>query len=306
MASKLIRLAKDVYLARPSPIVNAAAGSPSNSTGGPRLVVLLGWMDAQLKHLDKYVQGYSNLYPQATVLVVQTHQTAFYSSSHKLKTNLKPVVEHIRQEFPLVKAGPESPVLVHTFSNGGCFGLSAINQLLLDDDQGSRTGQDTQERQGLLQGGDEEDDIVTRGMPARAFVFDSCPGSSSLKIMIRAFTAPIRNMWLKVPASGLVAIAFLVGKLVCFIKRQPDVLTRTAQYLNQSLPPRPRLYLYSQTDLLIPARDVERHAADAKMRGVRDVDMHNFGKSMHVSHARTDPEAYWNSIKALWDRAGRS
>lgn len=60
--------------------------------------------------------------------------------------------------------------------------------------------------------------------------------------------------------------------------------------------------MYSSTDALIPAKDVETHAAEAKAAGL-DVTLENFGKSAHVSHARTDPGRYWESVKALWERA---
>ncbi|KAK4047934.1 exocyst subunit [Microbotryomycetes sp. JL201] len=289
--SRLQRLAKDVYLAKPSVI------TPSNSSG-PRLIILLGWMDAQLKHISKYADKYSAMYPGASVMVVQTHQTAFYRSSNALRRNLEPVVAHIKAEYPDARPDHRSPILVHTFSNGGCFALSAVNELLSKEKAKQTIA--SSETDDLIQGQENGVDSP-QGVPARAFIFDSCPGTSNLTIMIRAFTAPIRSLWLKLPASGIVAVAYLIGKLICLqvacalfrkraradhqasssLKRQPDVLTRTATYLNSALPPRPRLYLYSHTDLLIPPQDVERHAAQARQQGVQ-VDMHNFGKSMHA------------------------
>jgi hypothetical protein len=71
------------------------------------------------------------------------------------------------------------------------------------------------------------------GIPARAFVFDSCefsisffvgfgiseiismsgPGTTSLAIFIRAFTAPITSAWLKLPASLVVSVAYVLAQL---------------------------------------------------------------------------------------------
>ena len=91
------------------------------------------------------------------------------------------------------------------------------------------------------------------------------------------------------------------------IRQQPGTLARISAYLNSptSLPPVPRLYLYSPIDELIPPEDVERHAAQAKVQaGVTDIRMEKFENSPHVAHARTDPERYWSAVKRVWEEAG--
>lgn len=64
----------------------------------------------------------------------------------------------------------------------------------------------------------------------------------------------------------------------------------------------PRLYLYSDTDLVIPSKAVEEHIAEAKQEGF-DVQAELFHGSAHVSHARKDPERYWGAIRSVWDKA---
>lgn len=91
------------------------------------------------------------------------------------------------------------------------------------------------------------------------------------------------------------------------IRQQPGTLARISAYLNSptSLPPVPRLYLYSPIDELIPPEDVERHAAQARTEaGVTDIRMEKFEKSPHVAHARTDPERYWSAVKRVWEESG--
>ncbi|KAK4052527.1 hypothetical protein OIO90_004294 [Microbotryomycetes sp. JL221] len=304
-SKSLTRLAKDVYLAKGASLGTssnaAAAAAVTQGQHGPKLVILLGWMDAQLKHLTKYVDQYHVMYPDTNVLIVQTHQRAFWSRQSYLQTRLEPVVQHLNQEFPQgIKPDHESPILVHTFSNGGCFALKTIQELWIKQRR-EYTGIENDKTR--LLSSTSSNDASSTGVPARAFIFDSCPGTSSLAIMVRAFTAPIRQWWFKIPASGLVALSYFVIRFINFIKRQPDVLTRTSRFIQTQIPPRPRLYLYSQTDLLIPAKDVERHGVEAQTKQDVDVTMVDFGKSQHVSHARTDKDKYWTSVKQLWTRA---
>lgn len=50
-------------------------------------------------------------------------------------------------------------------------------------------------------------------IPARAFIFDSCPGAASLEKAVAAFTAPLKSPWTRLPASLLVGAAYCISKL---------------------------------------------------------------------------------------------
>ena len=43
----------------------------------PRLqiVVLFGWMDAKINHIQKYATSYRTLYPRSDLLIVQSHSS---------------------------------------------------------------------------------------------------------------------------------------------------------------------------------------------------------------------------------------
>ena len=246
-------------------------------------------------------------FPAATLLLVRSRQSHFYRLRSSQLASLQPLASLIRTRAPAALPGPTSPVLVHTFSNGGCFGLKTLNELFEHGGKG--------ETQRLLGEG--------RGLPARAVVFDSCPGDTDLRITVRAFTAPLRSLWIKVPASALVAIFYAFAKLanLCVflllaplyraeeinhsIRRKPSTLHLMGTYLNSNLPPAPRLYLYSSEDLLIPAPHVEAHAATAKSIGV-DVRLEKFQGTQHVSHVRGpgNEQRYWAAVRSLWERSG--
>lgn len=52
----------------------------------------------------------------------------------------------------------------------------------------------------------EKEPLLARaeGVPARAIVFDSSPGIGSLKLTLRAFTAPFKKWWTKGPAYAFI------------------------------------------------------------------------------------------------------
>lgn len=110
------------------------------------------------------------------------------------------------------KEGRGGGVLVHVFSNGGCMSLKWLNQEL-EKSSGYDAKEET-EKTPLLSKSQETtnpslDPPTTTSMaplPAQAIIFDSCPGRSSLLVTMRAFSAPIRSKFLKIPAMGLLAV----------------------------------------------------------------------------------------------------
>lgn len=55
-------------------------------------------------------------------------------------------------------------------------------------------------------------------------------------------------------------------------------------------------YIYSESDDLVPWKDVEEHAARAVAKG-RKVDLEKFRGSPHVGHMKQDPDRYWAIVK---------
>lgn len=130
-------------------------------------------------------------FPAATLLVIRSHSRAFYDFKSTQLEAIKPAQTYLQARHATTLPGKTSPILVHTFSNGGCLGLARLNEALAMS-------------QPLLK-------PVQQGIPARSFIFDSCPGTSSLIIWIRAFTAPIKSPFLKWPATGVITLLYAVG-----------------------------------------------------------------------------------------------
>ncbi|GAA5987260.1 hypothetical protein JCM11641_003385 [Rhodosporidiobolus odoratus] len=303
MASKLLlkKLSSSVYYAESAVLATGKNSSGAGKGKAPELVLVLSWMDAKLRHAEKYLQTYREIYPAASLLLIRSNQRDFYSFGNRFSRSLAPAVEVIRAHSAgahdiASRAGPASSLLVHVFSNGGCMGLRELNELLLHPSKPVASVTATQPL--LAQALSDTQDI-----PARCIVFDSCPGHSTLRLTLRAFTAGTKNPFLKLPAMAVFSLLYGTITLWDLILRQPPGLTRLSRYLNTSLPPVSRLYLYSREDALVPFADVENHASEARKKGV-GVRMERFEGTQHVAHARKESFRYWDAVKRLWEESG--
>jgi hypothetical protein len=61
----------------------------------------------------------------------------------------------------------------------------------------------------------------------------------------------------------------------------------------------PRCYLYSKSDALVAWKDIYEHGSDLiKRHGC--VTESIFEDSEHVSHAKTEPKQYWDTVRTVW------
>ncbi|KAJ3571989.1 hypothetical protein NP233_g3397 [Leucocoprinus birnbaumii] len=264
----------------------------------PTLVLIFGWMGARLPHLHKYTSVYREMYPNTTILLVQSEPSFFWSTECLQRKALAPVVGVLGAVGCIPpspqneRKAPNPPIdrpriLVHVFSNGGCFQMVTLGKLL-DSHQAKS---------------------ITSTGSTSVVIFDSCPGSGSFKGSQQAFASVVRNpmarLLVKVVVTVLFCIQFVMKQV---LRRQayfqamktrlnnPDVLPWTSKAT-------PRLYLYSEGDDLVEVNAVEDHMRSGRENGYA-ISAEKFGKeSKHVSHVRTDPQRYWAAIRRLWKEA---
>ncbi|KAG9096478.1 hypothetical protein FS749_008398 [Ceratobasidium sp. UAMH 11750] len=287
----------DVYISHPPKDLTEQTGAAGKS---PSVVLVCGWMDAQLVHLYKYTEKYHQLYPSATQILVRSHQKYFWAGDDAKKASVFPVLKLLR-DAGINPGDPaeSSGLLVHTSSNGGAIVLTSIARQIAE------TTQTTPAQPAL---------------PAQALVFDSLPGTIDLRVTVRAFTAPIRSAPLRAMASVVFGAVYVLGMIWrntigALFGRSPDTFEKLHADLNDPklLPqPAPRTYLYSDVDELVQMESVEAHASRAKeLLGAGGVDptvvrLVKFEGSKHVSHARHDPQRYWTTIVDTWNSSFRN
>ncbi|KEP52304.1 putative indole-diterpene biosynthesis protein PaxU [Rhizoctonia solani 123E] len=282
----------NVYVSYPSKTVVDTATSNGQRKDDPTVILIFGWMGAQLPHLYKYTEQYNKLYPFATQIMVRAHAKYFWGSETTRRAAVSPVIKLLRDAGIHENTMAESSgLLVHAFSNGGALNVTTLARAIAD----SRTSASN-----------------TSAIPARALIYDSLPGVLNIRVTLLAFTAAIRSPAFRAIAKFFLGILYIMGTVWKYLEAlvfgpKEDLVTKLHRELNEPklLPQHiPRAYMYSEVDELIPASSVEGHAKKAKELTGGDtgvVRLVKFQGSPHVAHARQDPERYWDTVVKTWE-----
>lgn len=203
-----------------------------------------------------------------TVCLTSISPDIFWKSEKDNRAFFQPVITQLVSRG-LTRSSGSPRLHVHTFSNGGAIQLISLIQFL----------QTQQELAGPL--------------PASTFVMDSLPGGAALRGFLRAFTTGLKSPFSRYPAYAIIVLIWLSEQAYYHLLRPKPYGVRKVELdlRNPELLPvvAPRLYIYSQTDELMPPEYIEEHIARARQDGCT-IETEAFGKSPHVAHARTDPE----------------
>ncbi|KAH9918441.1 uncharacterized protein B0H18DRAFT_667982 [Fomitopsis serialis] len=259
----------------------------------PSVILLFGWLQARLPYLQKYIDSLRKCFPTSTIVVIRAYTSWYFTPDRWLEKGISPVVDIIRREMSgTVKF---RGVLVHVLSNGGALQLISVHNALA---KVSSTGmQDASHRR-----------------PPTALVLDSCPASHELESAIQSWAPshPILH-YLSIPPISIVYTAF---SILNGLSGHPPLFQGLRSFLNTpNLLPSitepdhpgatPRVYIYSDVDLVTTANDIETHCANAVSQGF-DVTLEQFSGSQHVAHAKSDPDRYWRVVRTVWKKALRS
>ncbi|CDO72804.1 hypothetical protein BN946_scf184994.g57 [Trametes cinnabarina] len=252
----------------------------------PTLVIIFGWLGAKRPTIQKYSDAYRRLYPSSAQLVVNADTLRFWKLPAVRNRAMGPVVSRVADYLSDSKEGGAPRILLHVMSNGGVCSLvdfaSAVRKRGIRAPEGTKC----------------------------AIVLDSAPAPVTFSIMNRAFTASIRNVFIKYLTMALLSSIYVCTRIIQILFRLPKAMEREMAAVNDpALLPwtsvkTPRLYLYSSGDTIVPATGVEKHMQEARIIGFPVQSVH-FGQSAHVSHARNDPEKYWNAIRVFWEEVTR-
>ncbi|KAF7325567.1 Transmembrane protein 53 [Mycena kentingensis (nom. inval.)] len=257
------------------------------SSSGPALVLLFGYMDARMPHLQKYVGGLSAQFPGAEIVVIRSFTDYFWSSTAHVEKTLLPVVDILKGHAE--KSNPS--ILVHILSNGGGFHYMTLLRIL-------------------------------QTLPSRApvasiptaLILDSTPGDVGLQTSL-AFAAPSNPVLrlLSLPPLCLFYGAYLAAHVLL---GKTNIFTQLRAALHEATifptvvgagagKGTPRMYLYSKKDRISDPVRLQAHVDEAKSAGL-DVTAEVYDDAPHVGLARVHPERYWASVKRFWEYAVNS
>ncbi|KAE8350315.1 hypothetical protein BDV28DRAFT_43281 [Aspergillus coremiiformis] len=295
---ELRKLSDDVYVYDP----RSDSPDPSSSATDPRIIVLYTWADAHIRLVQKYLQGYRDLYPTAKIVVVMAKtMKTFFAGRETNKTTVREMV--VKELWPVsggtsdtvcelpggikYRGKPHSRILMHAFSNSGGVNLEATS-LVWHSLQHSV-------------------DQSIGPLPIHGLILDSTPGGCSFSREFHRWTAGVAIGFAflpKVLAKFVAVIIVLLRFGLPGLLGKESLPVRGRRVVNSSdfIPTTSgRLYIYSDSDPLIGEKDVESHAQEAKTKGYGKIELEKFEGSGHVAHMRQDPKRYWAAIARFWD-----
>ncbi|KOS13208.1 hypothetical protein Malapachy_1617 [Malassezia pachydermatis] len=239
------------YIDRPVPLGSAS------SMNAPDVVMLFGWMDAELRYVYKYAEKYRGMFPHAHVMIIlSSYESCFVKTGAAWRESSALIQKELASiADERMNHGSTTSTVVHCFSNGGMIQYSAFASHL---------------------------NYEAKNFPVPvATILDSSPGYGELSTLLGAtlmrFTG---NTWLdSVKRLGVRAFVSAVHFLhVGLSLLGPDTNNiewmrrvtnkcrlwawRSKDDVSTMLPP--RLYLHTEADVFIKPEAVSQHAEDAQ------------------------------------------
>lgn len=265
----------------------------TTETGSPDLIILCSWLYALPKHISKYTTPYQTLYPSVPIILLkQDGPDLMWRPKSWQMENMKPVVEIIKGLER--DKGRALRVLVHVWSNGGSFTITQLADAYVLFPK----------------------DSSVSVLPVTVLIIDSAPSVPGIKTgyvamsqgLPKALPEPVRLLGGGL-VYGLISVGALIGKLLGV----EGAITGMRRKLNDPSGPFmtdgvQRVYIYSETDELVPWQEVEEHAREAKHifnaekagSGEERVKTEKFVGSRHVGHLMVDADRYWRIVKSFW------
>lgn len=246
-------------------------------------------MGAAPIHISFYLQKHLTLFPNARIILIRGDPLVFGLQSLKTQ-NLR-----IAPVLTALKAEPDSPVVLHVFSNAGSHTASVLARAWRDGSVGNNNNE---------KGTGEGESVEPSLLPVRCMLLDSTPsvGDWATSYDGTAHYMVQLPFWIR-PAMWLLWLAFTLYVFAWeFVSGKPNVWLEANLDLNdETLFPKraPRVYFYSREDKLVRVRDVRAHFAAAQRKGM-EVDPEEFTGSAHVRHGKGEGEArYWGIVEEV-------
>ncbi|XP_046415115.1 transmembrane protein 53 [Neodiprion virginianus] len=229
------------------------------------VVILLGWAGCQ----DKYLAKYSAIYEEKSCVTLR--YTAPVECLFWKRYRMRDIGRRLVQVIADMNLH-EHPIFFHVFSNGGAFLYQHVSFAMQQ---------------------------LETPLKVKGVIFDSAPGERRISSLFRAISAilgghPFTNIPMSFVITIFLSILWLFEVIAQSLKEGCPIPTNPIA-LAEETHSWPQLFLYSNTDDLIPAKDVEKFASRRAARGVR-VQMVRFTDSPHVKHYAAYREVYINIV----------
>ncbi|KAK1321641.1 hypothetical protein QJS10_CPA03g00318 [Acorus calamus] len=269
------------------------------------MVVMLGWLGAEEKHLKRYAELYHSRGIRSVAFCIPVKDLLWFDLGRKVEERIAGFAGEIASWLSETeKDGRERQLLFHTFSNTGWLVYGAILENL------QTRGELIRKIKGCVidSGADPEinPQVWAAGFCAALLRKRSSLTYSSVEpIKDNSVVGDKNKLQMQDNAFPWAETMLLVvlEKFFSLILRLPDIHRRLSKILcilsKKSLLC-PQLYLYSSADKVIPACSVELFIEQQRSMG-RKVWAHNFCSSPHVDHFRSFPQIYSSKVHEFLD-----
>ncbi|KAH7669220.1 alpha/beta-Hydrolases protein [Dioscorea alata] len=273
----------------PSPSVGESECSLAKSQ---TVVVLLGWLGAKQKHLNKYAEWYTARGFHAITFTFPMGDIIGYKVGGKVEQNLDLFAEHLAG---CVAEEDGKNLVFHTFSNTGWLTYGVLLEKFRKDDPSLMekikgcivdsapvAAPDPQVwASGFSAAFLKKQSVATKG--------GLVSNGAGLSMMVHS-----NSKFDQKPALAETALLAILERFFGVVLNIPSInrrLSDVLEVLSSEQPKCPQLYIYSSADRVIPAKSVETFIERQRKAGhvVRACD---FVSSPHVDHFRNHPVLY--------------
>ena len=276
--------------------------TPSNSQSSVKaVVIMLGWIGSQLKHVRKY----ADLYVQkdcAVVISCPPVTIIFRAESPMRIQALNAVREAARIIRKVEKNGflssrnIEVPVLIHYFSNGGAYVAQALDRMIKEVKSGSGT-------LAALTDDDISDILfVSERLYKQGYeVVDSAPAYFSTESAHNALNESVPNLAIRIIIKAFLYVVFNLEVAILLMRgKESPAETFWNRVLFSELCSR-QAFIYSSSDKITDASKVDELIKERSARGF-DITYSKFNDSNHVMHFRKHPDEYKAMVTNVLDK----
>jgi hypothetical protein len=247
--------------------------------GKPKAIVLLfGWLGAQLRHVNKYAQ----IYTQKGCSVVTGVADSVSTMRNDTNTLNEFALEAATEAAKLMRSSgnTDTPVIVHVFSNGGAFVLERLECLM----------------QSAIPGSDVA--IVGNGIRLGGQVFDSAPGYLHLRAGLKAVGTAAPNFLIRWIIQLYFLLYIVCGVLLSLVLGRSTRPIQFWNHMKDSTVARRQVYIYSTADELTDPVTLRELIEYRCKKGI-EVQSLEFTETHHVEHFRSHPKEYVEAIDVL-------
>ena len=231
------------------------------------LLVLFGWGNAKMEHLVKYSEILEC--KNFTVLCVRT---TLLNSLFRIENAKKEGLAVRKVIDDLCVNYPERPIILYTFSNGGC----CIYHFFVEN----------------------MDSLTYPGRNIKGVMFDSCPVTPSVESAVRvhkAFALQMNSPFLEYVSWPLVKLSVYI--MLNYNKNVQDFMN----ILENSKLMCPQLFLFSKKDELAGYEDILDFIKIRQTNGV-DISYKLWTDSSHVGHMRKYESEYVKIVESFVEK----